>query len=185
LVEGPIIAVVAGFMIRFGYLDLTIAYLVMCAGDFLPDTLYYYIGKLGHSNKWIDRLGARFTSKSAFLFKNIKALERLWKLHGKKMMVLSKQAYGLSTPLLMSAGLVNMPYGRFIAYAFPVTLIQYAVFIAIGYWLGSSYELAAGYITYAGYIVAVMLIAIGVGYFFIQKYARKKVLALEESEDTI
>ena len=76
LVEGPVIAIVAGFLIRLGYLDLSAAYLIMCAGDFFPDTAYYYIGKLAHSKQWIDRLGKRFTSKSAFLFKNLKALER-------------------------------------------------------------------------------------------------------------
>ncbi len=183
LVEGPILATVVGFLIRFGYLDLSVAYLVMCAGDFFPDTIYYYIGKWGHSKKWIERLGTRFTSKSAFLFKNIKVIERLWISHGKKMMVLSKQAYGLSTPLLISAGLVNMPYRRFITYAFPVTLIQYAVFLAIGYWLGASYEVAAGYIEYAGYIAAGLVILIGIGYFMMQKYARKKLIALEESEE--
>ena len=76
-----------------------------------------------------------------------------------------------------------MPYRRFIAYAFPVTLIQYAVFVALGYWLGASYEIAAGYIEYAGYLAAAIVIVLAIGYFIIQKYARKKLIALEEEEE--
>jgi membrane protein DedA with SNARE-associated domain len=95
------------------------------------------------------------------------------------MMVLSKQAYGLSTPLLVSAGLVNMPYVRFIAYAFPVTLIQYAVFLAIGYYLGYSYDVAIQYVQYAGYLAAGVLVCVIAIYFGFQKYARKKILSME------
>jgi membrane protein DedA with SNARE-associated domain len=183
LIEGPVLALVVGFLVKLGYLDIFAAYTVMVAGDFFPDSFYYYIGKLAHKKGWIERLSKKFTSKAGFILDNRDILEKLWKNHGKKMMLFSKQAYGLSTPLLVSAGLVNMSYRRFLAYAFPITLAQYIVFITIGYWLGYSYTVAGPYIQYAGWAVALFVIAFIAVYIFVQKRARKALMNMEKGED--
>jgi membrane protein DedA with SNARE-associated domain len=180
LVEGPLLAIAVGFLVRLGYFDPALSFIIMCAGDFFPDTLYYYIGAWGHAHGWINRLEKKFTSKSAFILKNKSALEKLWKNHTGKTMFFSKQAYGLSTVLLISAGLVRMPYRRFISYAFPITLLQYLVFMTVGYYLGYSYSIAGTYIEYAGYAVALFIIIFISGYVLLQKYARKKIIGMEK-----
>src|SRR5579871_6233742 len=70
LFEGPVLALFAGFLSRFGYLEIFAAYGIMVAGDFFPDTAYYYIGRFAHSRGWIDRLAKRFTSKASFITDN-------------------------------------------------------------------------------------------------------------------
>lgn len=182
LFEGPVLALFVGFLVRFGYLEIFAAYAVMVAGDFFPDSLYYYIGRLAHTKGWIEKLAKKFTSKNSTIVENRAVIDNLWQNHGKKMMLFSKQAYGLSTVLLISAGTANMSYRRFLKYAFPITLAQYVVFIGLGYLLGYSYAIAGPYIDYIRWFLAAIAIGFIVAYVFIQKRVRKNFMLLEKKE---
>lgn len=177
--EGPILALIVGFLVHLGYFEIIPAFLLMCAGDFITDNLYYYIGHLGHKKKFLEKYASRFS----FVTNNFPIIERLWHEHGYKTMFLSKLAYGLSTPLLISAGLAKMPFKRFVSYAFSVTLLQYAVIMTFGYYLGFSYAYATRYIKLAGLIVAGVLIVFIFIYISIQKYAKREIEKLEEKEE--
>ena len=170
-IEGPIVSLVVGFLIYLGYFQFLPAYALLLLGDLIPDTVYYYIGRFGNKRKIMEKYGSR-----------LNLIEKLWREHGKKTMFLSKLAYGLSIPFLISAGLVKMPFRKFISYAFPVTLFQYGVIMAIGYFLGHSYQLAERYIQYAYVIVAAILIVFIIGYILIVKYARRQIEKMEQEE---
>ncbi len=177
-IEGPIVSLVVGFLVYLGYLQFFPAFAILLIGDLVPDTVYYYIGRFGNRKKLIEKYGARYD----FVSGNFKIIEKLWQEHGRKTMFLSKLAYGLSIPFLISAGLVKMPYRKFIAYTFPVILFQYGVIMAIGYFLGHSYQLAERYIRYAYIIIAAILIVFIIGYIFVAKYARRQIKEMEQHE---
>ena len=170
-IEGPIVSLVVGFLIYLGYFQFLPAYALLLLGDLIPDTVYYYIGRFGNKRKIMEKYGSR-----------LNLIEKLWREHGKKTMFLSKLAYSLSIPFLISAGLVKMPFRKFISYAFPVTLFQYGVIMAIGYFLGHSYQLAERYIQYAYIIVAAILIVFIIGYILVVKYARRQIKEMEQEE---
>lgn len=170
-IEGPIVSLVVGFLIYLGYLKFLPAYTILLLGDLIPDTVYYYIGRFGKRRKIMEKYGSR-----------LNLIEKLWREHGRKTMFLSKLAYGLSIPFLISAGLVKMPYRKFISYAFPVTLFQYGVIMIIGYSLGHSYQIAERYIQYAYVIVAAILIVFIIGYVLVVKYARGRIKEMEQKE---
>jgi membrane-associated protein len=149
-VEGPLVSLAVGFLISLGYLDFFFAYPIVILGDIIPDSIYYYVGRLGNKNKLLER----FRRRSKFISGNLHVVENLWQEHGRKTMLLGKLAYGLSVPFLISAGLVDMPFRRFLSYAIPVTLFQYGMIIAIGYTLGHSYRMAGRYIEYSYLILA-------------------------------
>ena len=109
-------------------------------------------------------------------------LENAWKKHTIKTMFVSKLAYGLSTPLLVTSGLVRLPYVRFVRWALLVTIFQYGLLMTIGYYLGRSYDSAIGYVHYAEIIVAAFAVLFIIGFFAIQKYARRKVEQMEHSD---
>jgi membrane protein DedA with SNARE-associated domain len=178
-IEGPLLALVVGFLIHGGYFSILPAYLLMCSGDFFPDIFYYYLGRFGKQKNLLEKYG----SKSQFVTNNFPFIEKMWHEHGFKTMFLSKLAYGLSTPLLISSGLTKMSLKRFISYAFPITLFQYGVILTLGYYLGSSYELATKYIQSAGLIVAAALIIFIIIYVAIQRYARRQIEKLEKEEE--
>jgi len=172
--EGPIISLAVGFLVYLGYFHFLPAYLVLLVGDIIPDIFYYYLGRFGNKRKLVQKYGT-----NSFIAKNAEFIKRIWHEHGMKTMFVGKLAYGLSSPFLISAGLVNLPFKRFISYAIPVTIFQYAVIMAIGYYLGYSYNSAAEYISSAGIIISIIVI-LAVAIFFTQKYARKKISKIEE-----
>jgi membrane protein DedA with SNARE-associated domain len=190
LFGGPTVALFAGFLARLGYLDIFAAYCILIAGDYFPDTAYYYIGKYAHSKGWVEKLARHFTSKSTSgspgsspILENKSMLENLWKNHTGKMMLFSKQAYGLSSVLLISSGLANVSYRRFISYALSITIVQYIVFAGLGYVLGYSYAAAGPYISYLRWAAAAVAIIFIAGFILIQKRTRKTFLAMENPEN--
>lgn len=176
--EGPIISVVVGFLVSLGHFDFFPAYVVLIFGDLIPDTVYYYIGRLGDSGKLMQKYGSKF----GILSKHFPLVEKLWRDHGKKTMFFSKLAYGLSTPFLISAGLVKMSYRRFISYALPVTLFQYAVLLTVGYYLGNSYITIAKYFKYAELVIAGAVVIFILAYLAFYNYAKKEISELENEE---
>lgn len=176
-IEGPVMGLIAGFIVSLGYLKPVPVYLILILGDIIPDITYYYVGRFGNHRKLGEKYGARFGALS----RNFKLIEKLWRDHGKKTMFFSKLAYGLSTPFLISAGLVNMPLRRFVSYAVPVTLAQYLILMLIGYGLGHSFQAAAGYFRYIELGVALVVIII-ITYFVLSSYAREQLGELETEE---
>ena len=98
-------------------------------------------------------------------------------------MFFSKLAYGLSTPLLISAGLVKLPFKKFITHAFPVTVFQFGILMITGYYLGSSYQIAVKYVKYIGVFFAILPIIFIIGYLIMTKYVRKQFLKVEKEEE--
>ncbi len=180
LLEGPIIALVVGFFVYMGYLSAIPAYLVMIMGDFFPDSLYYAIGRYGKKEVLIRK----YDTKSKLISRHFPFLEKIWGEHTMKTMFVSKLAYGFSIPLLISAGLVRVPYWKFVWQALVVTLFQYGLLMFIGFALGHSYLTAIPYIKDVGVIIAVIAVLIIIGYFMVQRYMRKKIIKMETQIET-
>ncbi len=176
--EGPILALVIGFLVHLGYFNAVPAFLLLCAGDFFPDILYYYIGHFGHKKNFLEKYGSRFK----IIANNFHIIEKLWRDHSYKTMFLSKLAYGLSTPLLISAGLSKIPVGKFIWRAFIVTVFQYGIIMTLGYYLGYSYAYAEKYLVWTSIILAFVLVAFIFTYHRIQTIAKRKIEELEKLE---
>jgi len=179
--EGPFLALAIGFLVHLGYLSLIPSFLIMILGDLIPDTIYYYIGRRGDSKKLIAKYGERLKMISA----SFSIIEKLWATHPRKTMFFSKLAYGLSIPFLISAGLVKMSLKNFISYTIPATLFQYGVLMAIGYYLGKSYELAVNYVKGGYILVSIIMIGVIAGYALFVKYSRKQIVTMEREENNI
>ncbi|PIR94944.1 hypothetical protein COT95_01415 [Candidatus Falkowbacteria bacterium CG10_big_fil_rev_8_21_14_0_10_37_6] len=175
-IEGPIVSLAVGFLVSLGYFDFLLAYIILIFGDLVPDIIYYYFGRFGNKQKFVEKYGNRF----GLNLQNFGHLENLWHNHGKKVMFLSKLSYGLSTPFLISSGLVNLPFKKFLAYALPVTFLQYAVIMTIGYVLGNSYLSAMPYIQDAGIIILIVAIIFVAGYILFSQYVRRKIIEMEK-----
>ena len=177
LVEGPVIALVVGFLISLGYLKFLPAYIIIVVADVMGDVIYYYIGYFGNKDKFLKKYGPRFP----VILKNFNLIENLWHKHEKKTILLSKLSYGLCVPFLMSAGMVRMSIKRFILYVAFIDIIKFGVIISAGYFLGYSFQRATEYILYFGIATAVMLAGFVFAYiFYSKKYATGEIIHLEE-----
>lgn len=175
--EGPFIALAAGFLVSLGRLELLPTFAIVILGDIIPDSFYYYVGRFGNRKNVIERYGRRFK----VIRTHFSLAERVWRNHPVKAMLFGKLAYGVSIPFLVSAGLVKMPYGKFLLYGLPVTLPNYAIIMAAGYYLGNSYlALAEKYIYAVGILIAAAVTFFFLGYALISKFAHKRIKGIEE-----
>ncbi len=179
LIEGPLVALVAGFLVSIGYMTVIPAFIVMLFGDLIPDSVYYYMGRYGNKFNLMEKYGHKFKLISS----NFPLVERLWKTHPRKMMFFGKLSYGLSIPFLISAGLVKMAFGKFLEYTIPVTIFQYGVIMAIGYFMGYAYTNAQGYVMDAYILITVLVILIVIGNIFISKFAKREIEELESNPE--
>lgn len=174
--EGPLLGVFAGFLIRHSALLLLPTYGVLLLGNVVPDLVCYGLGHYGSKKSFVEKYGKRF----AFVQKHFPLMERLWKEHFKKTIILSKLAYALSTPFLVSAGLFRVPFKKYISHTIVIDLFAIAAFLALGYIFGEAYALIAQYIDYAGMLIAALFLCFILVYRFIAKRARDELVNLEE-----
>ncbi len=176
--EGPIVAFVAGTFVALGYFNIYPAYIVMLLGDLIPDVAYYLLGRYGEQKTLINRYASIIGIKE----EHFDAIRRLWQKHPGKTMFFSKLAYGLSTPFLVSAGLVGMSLQRFLRYAFPITVIQYAILLTLGYYFGASFKFVSSTVEIIQIGIGGVIV-IAIAYYFLTRYMRKKLLKEEAEEE--
>ncbi|HEX8994165.1 MAG TPA: hypothetical protein VF803_02835 [Candidatus Paceibacterota bacterium] len=178
--EGPILSVMVGFLVATGYFNPLIAYGIMILGDVIPDGAYYFFGRWGRDKAFIQRYGARF----GLTEHRFAVIERLWHKHPGKTMWTSKLSYGLSTAFLVSAGLAGMRLSTFYAYALPVTMVQYGLLMAAGYFFGNSYALISEAFSGFEAIIAAAVVA-GAVYYAVTRFMSMRLKKEEkEEEDT-
>jgi membrane protein DedA with SNARE-associated domain len=177
IIEGPIVAFAGGVLIALGILSPLPTFILLVLGDVLPDMAYYLFGIYGTNTTIMQRYLMRNKNAAAHL----DAYERLWRVSPLRMMVMSKLAYGLSTLLLVSAGMVKVPIGKFFRQALAVTLLQYGILMYLGMHFGNALATTDKYFSYIGYAVAIIVVVFLVGFIAIKRYAKN---ALERASDT-
>ena len=177
LVEGPLVAFAAGILAALGYLSPLPAFIILILGDVIPDMAYYLFGLYGTDSKFMRGYLERNRSAAG----HVSGYEKLWRNAPGKMMFMSKLAYGLSTLLLVSAGMVKVPIGKFFQLALVVTLLQYGVLMFVGYYFGSSLVVADKYLSYIGYVAAGLVLVFIMIFIGVKGFAKKE---LERLSDT-
>lgn len=162
IIEGPIIAIIAGFLCSTKILNIPATYGILLLGDWCGDTLYYAIGRWGGRpliRKWGHLLG--FTES-----KVLKIEEHFEKNSVKTLMIGKTQAIG--GVFLAAAGLSKMPYGKFMIINIIGSIPKIIVFLSVGYFSGATFEAMNKYLGIYGAIGSAALILIGGIYFFVK-----------------
>jgi len=177
--QGSLTSLISGFLIYTGFINAGLAFIIIMLGDFIPDTIFYYIGYYGQNTKLVKK----YVLDNKFFYDHINVINKLWSDHSRKTMLLGKMSYGFAVPFLLSAGMVRMPYRKFISYAMVVSTFHYGIILMVGYFLGSSYAKASFYMNFVQYGLALLALSFLVIYFFVLRYARKKIIDLVEAEN--
>lgn len=176
--EGPLLAVFAGFLIRRGELVLLPTYIILVLGNILPDILCYIIGRNWGREKIIGKYGARFP----VIKEHYALVEHLWTEHFKKTITLSKLAYGLSTPFLMSAGIAGIPFRKYIHWTILTDVCTIGTLIGLGFTFGQAYTIVDRYFNYASIMVALLFVCFFLGYRFVTKRASAQLAEMGSSD---
>lgn len=180
-VEGPILGFVAGVLVAVGVFDPALALIVLILGDVVPDFAYYFFGRYGRTQALVTKLAPKIGVKP----NHFELVRNLWFTHTFKTMAVTKFAYGLSTPLLITAGLVRLPFSRFWQSSVPLSVAQYGVLMALGYFFGGSFALVEDSFVRIQ-MAAGAAIVVFVAYYLVTSAIRKRFLAEQhEAEEKV
>ena len=163
VIEGPIVTVLAGFLVSMHQFNLFLVYIIVVVGDAIGDSACYLIGRFG--SKILNKHGP----KIGVTPKKIARVERYFNTHRKKALFYSKILHGIGFTGLIVAGTLKIPYRKFFTTCFLTTLGKTIIFLGIGILFGHAYNKISHYLNYysAGSIIVSICFA---GYIFIRKF---------------
>ncbi len=160
--EGPLLAIISGFLISTGFLSLIPVYFIVVLGDALGDSFLYALGRWGRKTI-LNRFGKFFNVTP----EKVKQAEEYFSSNQKKALVISKIIHGIGIGGLIAAGSLQISYWKFVKTCFVVSIIQSAVIITLGVLFGGAYIRLAEYLNY--YSAGTIVMALAAILFFIFK----------------
>lgn len=159
---GPVLSILLGILLHQGYFNFFSIYAVLMIGDLIGDTVLYYLGyKYGPSS--IHKFG-KYLGITA---KRVHKTSELFHKYKDPILFLSKitNGFGLSVVTLLTAGIVRIPFWRYIMFNMLGQLVWTGALLYVGYTFGELYhqiDTWNGRITLIGLIA--FAIVVGYGY---------------------
>jgi membrane-associated protein len=177
LLEGPIVAFVAGTLAAVGYFNIYFLAVFFFIRDVGLDGGYYAIGYFGGRTAFAKRM----LKKIGVTEDHVNDVRELWSRRPCLTMFIGKLSYGIASSFIVVAGIVRMPLSKFFTYGALVAVLQYGTLLLLGYYLGNSFGgTAAKVISNAEYIVAFAVVGISI-YYVLSWRMRKKFLKGDEA----
>lgn len=124
-IEGEVVLIMAGILVRSGKIDFLDALVVAFLGVVAHDIAYWFLGK-----KFAD------SHRKKFLFIDLKRLDsfidRIRRNHDLYIFV-SKFAWSMNRLFLIASGYLKMPLKRVMRYSIPAAFIWSTTFLSLGY----------------------------------------------------
>lgn len=168
IIEGPIIAVICGFLCINNILNPFIVFPIIVAGDMVGDSLVYLLGRFG-----IPPFLKRIAIKLGFKPEKVQKVRAYFNTNPIRTISLSKITLGIGFAGIYLAGHAKIPYPRFIIISMFTSALQYVVYLGIGLLFGHAYKQINNYIDFLTALV--VIIALSVGIFLYVKSKRKKI----------
>ncbi len=175
IVEGPVIAVIAGWLCTMGIFNPVYVYLIIVAGDAVGDSLVYLLGRWSKSksaSKYLKKINRLFGLNTA----SIANTKIFFETNPFKTIALSKIILGIGVAGIFMAGNARIPYRKFIGICLFTSAMQYIVYISIGVFFGQAYLQINHYLNY--FATFSLLAALAVILFFLLKSQYNKLKKL-------
>jgi membrane protein DedA with SNARE-associated domain len=172
IIEGPILTVAVGFLLRSELFDLLPLFLALALGDLVGDTVWYWIGRR-FAGPVLEKHG-RFLTLTPEMYEKIKA-----KFHRHHSLILftSKltMGFGMALAMLMTAGASKIPFRSYIFWNALGEIIYLAALLSLGYFLGNLYgAIEKGFKTFFVITSTAMLLG---GLYLFSNYLRKRAVS--------
>lgn len=135
-IEGPILSIFFGALIKIGAFPFWPIYFSLMAGDLIGDVLWYEVGR-HFASRFIRRFGKYFNLTP----ENIERATKIFHKYHEKILIFSKltSGFGLAIVTLMVAGMVRIPFAKYIMINFLGQFFWTGLLLAAGYFLGDIY----------------------------------------------
>lgn len=175
VLEGPIVTIIAGFLVSLGFMDFIPTYLTVISGDLAGDVLYYSAGRW-----WLNSMVNKVFSFFKVDIKKIERLEKTIKKHKGKVLFFGKLSHAIGGVILFAAGIVKLPFNEFFAFNLLATLPKSLILLGVGYFFGSTVSNFGKYLNItvlALFVFTILLVGL---YFLITYLANKFIRKLEK-----
>ncbi len=134
LFGSPIVMIAAGYLVHIHQLDFWAAYGTLVSADIVGDVIWYWIGRVG-ARPFLERFGKHFGVTPLLIDK----LEGRFLKYHERILIISKltMGFGVAIGVLAVAGLMRVPFGRYLAINLSGELLWALIPIAIGYYYGN------------------------------------------------
>ncbi|MDR3558081.1 MAG: DedA family protein [Candidatus Pacebacteria bacterium] len=168
--EGPILAMLCGVLYKLGLVPFTPIYLALMIGDLFGDTFWYWVGYyFGHP--FVKRYGKFFSLTES----GVASVTHVFHKYHNSILLISKMTMGLGFALvtLVTAGIVKIPFKRYIFLNFIGQFFWTAFLLVVGYFLGDLYIRINGVL--GGLFVAAIIVFIFFGLIGWGKYMKGRM----------
>ncbi len=171
IVEGPVVMVLAGFLYRLGYFSFIPLYLTLILADLVGDFVWYGVGY--HFGRSLVQKHGKFLSITEELFHKIEAK---FHEHQNKILFISKMTmgFGFAHVTLIGAGIVRVPFKKYVLLNFLGGFIWTGFLMLIGYFFGNLYTVIEGKFKIVS-VIALIIIVLGAFYGF-SRYMRQRFI---------
>lgn len=136
VLEGPIVTIVAAYLVRIGLLPLWPVILCVIFADVVGDGILYGIGR-----GMLNWLPLRFRARLGVSDDRLANLAHMFREKGIKVLVFGKLTHVAGFAVLIGAGAAKMPFGPFILTNLLATIPKSLALIAAGYVFGGAHVL--------------------------------------------
>ncbi len=167
--EGPWISLILGVVLRLGFFFFWPIYIALMVGDLVGNVVWYYIGRrYGHS--FIGKHGHRFSITEA----GVERMTHLFHKHKHVVLFLSKISNGLGFAIvtLMTAGMIKIPFGRYLIVNAVGQLVWTGFLLGVGYFFSNLYITVDNVLGKVTITVGIVVLAF-LGYRYFQHLKKK------------
>ena len=175
VIEGPIVTIIAGFLVSLGFMDFLPTYLTIVTGDLSGDILYYSAGRW-----WLNKTYKGFLKFLHINMDLVHKLEKAVKKNKGPFLFFGKLSHAIGGLILFAAGSARIPLKEFMWFNFLATLPKSLILLAVGYYFGSTVSNFNKYVdlTVLGLLIFTLFL-IG-AYSLITHYSNKLVKKLRD-----
>jgi membrane protein DedA with SNARE-associated domain len=179
IIEGPIVAFIAGTLASLGYFNLIVLLILFFARDMIMDAFWYFLGYFG----WQTAFAKRMLHKMNVRESHLDEVRVLWDEHPARTMFIGKLSYGIAAAFIVVAGMIKFSLREFFSYGALIAILQYFTLILLGYFFGNAF---GG--TLAGVVDNIQYAIVGAAtilsaYYLLRWYIRKKFSSEQDKSD--
>ena len=165
ILEGPVVMLTAGFLLRLNQFSFFPMYFALMAGDFTADMGWYAVGYLG-ARPLINKVGGFLNITPEIIDK----IEKRFKTYQNKILFISKitMGFGFALATLVVAGMLHVNIKKYALFNFLGGFIWTGMLVAVGFFFGNVYDVLARPFKVVFVLAAMVIVVLGLR--FINRY---------------
>jgi len=168
IIEGPVVSIVAGWLVSLALLQPLPVFICVVAGDLIGDSVLYFAGRSARLDRW-PLIGQFLKLRRATLV----PLIRRFRDSSVRILAVGKLTHAAGFAVLLAAGAAKVPYRTFFLVNLLVTIPKSLALLALGYGFGAAHARLASWLSW-GSALMVGLLALGVVIWFLWRRHRRQ-----------